>query len=53
MTILSNHWISGDHKCRAAEVVVITNGEQITLVRPINKLYPIESSLSTIVSNGQ
>ena len=38
---------SKDGKCRSAEVIVISNGKRLTLERPINKLYPVESSVSS------
>ena len=41
--------ISKDDKCRTAEEVIITNGKQLKLERPVNKLYPIESSVSSAV----
>ena len=32
-----------DNKVRSAEIIVITNGKQMPMRRPINKLYPIEN----------
>ena len=43
--------ISKDGNCRAAEVVIISNGKQLKLLRPVNKLYPIESSVSSALDN--
>ena len=37
---------SKDGKCRAAEVIVISNGKQLRLERPINDLYLVEASVS-------
>ena len=38
--------LGADGKCRAADVIVISNQKRMKLTRPVNLLYPVESSVT-------